>query len=244
MEETRTHNTAGRDNLRGLLRNRGVQLLLVGVAALQGAVTAKKAESGEMSGLVSRQQQTRVAARVPAQHMLPAVVVSDLAGTFPEVASVAAVDEAEEAAAPEADAQALASRYEKKGFRVSDQMAKLIQEAALANDIDPEVAFGLVKTESGFKNSATSHVGAIGLTQLMPRTARWLKPGTTARDLRNPETNLHIGFGYLRKLIDRYDGDTRLALLAYNRGPGTVDKVLKRGGNPDNGYADMVLGEE
>ena len=99
-----------------------------------------------------------------------------------------------------------------------------------------------MKTESGFKNSATSHVGAIGLTQLMPATARWLKPGVTRSQLRDSETNLSIGFRYLRELIEKYDGDTELALLAYNRGPGTVDRVLKRGGNPDNGYADMVMG--
>jgi len=84
-------------------------------------------------------------------------------------------------------------------------------------------------------------VGAIGLTQLMPATARWLKKDVTIRDLRNPQTNLSIGFKYLSDLLDKYDGDKELALLAYNRGPGTVDRVLKRGGNPDNGYPDMVL---
>lgn len=236
MEENRTHKPAGRDNLRDLLRNRGVQALLLGVAALQGAVTAKKAETGGTPSLFARQQ-TRVATREAVQHVLPAVLVTDLDSDVPQLAS--ATDEG----AAAVDAEALVSRYEKKGFKVSDRLAKLIHEAALANDIDPEVAFGLVKTESGFKNSATSHVGAIGLTQLMPRTARWLEPGTTARDLRDPEKNLQIGFRYLRRLIDQYDGDTRLALLAYNRGPGTVNRVLKRGGNPDNGYADMVLGD-
>ncbi|HET8657076.1 MAG TPA: lytic transglycosylase domain-containing protein [Longimicrobiaceae bacterium] len=140
-----------------------------------------------------------------------------------------------------ADADDLAAGYRAKGYPVTTTLARSIDEAAQANGIDPEVAFGLVRTESSFKNSATSNVGAIGLTQLMPATARWLEPGTTRNDLRDPETNLNLGFRYLRQLIDRYDGDTRLALLAYNRGPGTVDRVLKRGGNPDNGYADMVL---
>ena len=53
--------------------------------------------------------------------------------------------------------------------------------------------------------------------------------------------NLDLGFRYLRSLIDKYDGNVRLALLAYNRGPGTVDRILARGGDPDNGYADRVL---
>ena len=130
-------------------------------------------------------------------------------------------------------------RYKELGL--DRRLAESIYDLALKEDIDPDVAFGLVRTESEFKTSATSHVGAIGLTQLMPSTARWLKKDVTVQDLRDPKTNLTIGFKYLRELIDKYDGDERLALLAYNRGPGTVDRVLKRGGDPDNGYPDMVL---
>ena len=130
-------------------------------------------------------------------------------------------------------------RYGEMGL--SRELAESIYDLALQEDIDPDVAFGLVRTESEFKATAKSHVGAIGLTQLMPATARWMRPGTTTDDLRQPEVNLRIGFKYLRELIDKYDGDQRLALLAYNRGPGTVDRVLKRGGDPDNGYAGKVL---
>src|SRR5690606_28559925 len=79
-------------------------------------------------------------------------------------------------------------------------------------------------------------------TQVMPRTAAWLEPGTTSKDLYDRKTNLRLGFRYLDQMIDKYKGDVKLALLAYNRGPGTVDKVLARGGDPDNGYADRVLG--
>lgn len=126
-------------------------------------------------------------------------------------------------------------------YDVPRDLAESIYDIALENDLDPDVAFGLVRAESSFRNSATSHVGAVGLTQLMPRTAAWLEPGTSTSDLRDPDTNLRIGFRYLRDLIDKYDGNTEMALFAYNRGPGTVDRILKRGGNPDNGYADMVL---
>jgi hypothetical protein len=126
-------------------------------------------------------------------------------------------------------------------YDVPRPLAEDIYDIALQENIDPDVAFGLVRTESAFKNSATSHVGAMGLTQLMPATAKWLRPGTQARDLRDQRVNLRIGFKYLKQLHDKYDGNMELALLAYNRGPGTVDRVLKRGGDPDNGYADMVL---
>ena len=121
------------------------------------------------------------------------------------------------------------------------ELAESIYDLALEAEIDPDVAFGLVRTESEFKPTAKSHVGALGLTQLMPATARWLRPGTTSADLRQPEINMRIGFKYLRQLIDKYDGNQELALLAYNRGPGTVDRVLARGGDPNNGYVEAVL---
>ena len=145
----------------------------------------------------------------------------------------------ERTSARETKIQEKLDRYGDMGL--DRELAETIYDLALREDIDPDMAFGMVRTESEFKTSATSHVGAIGLTQLMPSTARWLKKDVTVQDLRDPETNLTIGFKYLRELIDKYDGDERLALLAYNRGPGTVDRVLKRGGDPDNGYADAVI---
>jgi soluble lytic murein transglycosylase-like protein len=125
-------------------------------------------------------------------------------------------------------------------YKIPRELAEQIYDNAIEAEVDPDLAFGLVHAESSFRNSATSHVGAVGLTQLMPRTAEWLEPGVSRSQLRNPDVNLRIGFGYLKSLVDKYDGNTKLALLAYNRGPGTVDRVLKRGGNPDNGYEDLV----
>lgn len=225
----------GRGELRDLLRSRAVLTLLAATATVQG------------TALAVRQEQRAVAA-VP--NTAPgAVRITDLA----PLTTVKALRIAESAAAAKPAAAAsvkkaaslsevLAARYRKKGYAVPTTLAAQIHRAAVETGIDPQVAFGLVRTESSFKNSATSYVGAVGLTQLMPATARWLVPGTTRSDLRDPTTNLRIGFRYLNKLIDKYDGNTELALTAYNRGPGTVDKVLRRGGNPDNGYADMVLG--
>jgi soluble lytic murein transglycosylase-like protein len=127
-------------------------------------------------------------------------------------------------------------------YGIARDLAEDIYDMAAEAGIDAAMAFGLVKTESTFNPRAVSGVGARGLTQVMPRTARWLMPGTTAEDLYDRQTNLRLGFRYLNQLIDKYRGDVKLALTAYNRGPGTVDRVLKRGGNPDNGYADKVLG--
>ena len=126
-------------------------------------------------------------------------------------------------------------------YAIPRDLAEDIYDIAREEGVDPEIAFGLVRTESTFREDAKSHVGALGLTQVMPRTAAWLEPGTTSRDLYDRQTNLRLGFRYLDQMIDKYRGNVKLALLAYNRGPGTVDKVLAKGGNPDNGYADKVL---
>lgn len=125
---------------------------------------------------------------------------------------------------------------------IDAELAEKIYDNAAKYDIEPDVAYGLVFTESTFNERAVSHVGARGLTQVMPRTAKWLDPSVNTNDLYNPDVNLELGFRYLRQMIDKYDGNVENALTAYNRGPGTVDKVLKRGGNPDNGYAGKVLG--
>ena len=149
---------------------------------------------------------------------------------------VSRIAETKEDAARNQQVEDAMSRYD-----ISRELAEDIYDIAREENIEPKLAYGLVKTESTFDERAVSHVGARGLTQVMPRTAAWLVPGTKTDDLYDRQTNLRLGFKYLDQMIDKYKGDVRLALLAYNRGPGTVDKVLKRGGNPDNGYADKVL---
>ena len=127
-------------------------------------------------------------------------------------------------------------------YRIPTDQARQIHDVARAEGIDPELGFRLVRVESAFNPQARSRVGALGLTQLMPATARWLQRGITRQGILEPETNLRIGFRYLRSLIAKYDGDLQLALLAYNRGDGAVDRDLRRGRNPENGYSRAVLG--
>lgn len=127
-------------------------------------------------------------------------------------------------------------------YGIRADLAAAIDDIALAENVDPRIAFELVRVESRFNPRAVSPVGAVGLTQLMPATARHLKPGITRAQLFDPETNLRLGFRFYRYLLNYYGGDVRLALHAYNRGPATVDKLLKAGRDPSNGYARMVLG--
>lgn len=212
-----------RDTLRTLLGRRWVQVLLAGTTALTVVGTVSQGKPADGLAVTSP---TLIAPLLPV-----------------EVSGGESVADAWRQRAVERESQRLAQEYVGKGYRVTPQLARNIGEAARKYDIEPEMAFGLVRAESSFRNTATSPVGAVGLTQLMPRTAAWIEPGTTRAELRDPRRNLEIGFKYLRYLIDKYDGDTRLALLAYNRGPGTVDRALSRGRNPDNGYADFVLGK-
>lgn len=244
-DETRSAprlSAARRTDLRSLLRSRSVQGLLVTAGVMQAI-----AATGKYDPNASRAHEVKLSA-VPAAAPRPVHLVTLPAlAAEPRLEKLASVAELQvqprsKAEKTAASAAELARKYSRKGYRVTPTLAAKIHEAAVENDIDPAVAFGLVQTESSFKNTATSYVGAVGLTQLMPATARWLEPGVTTRELRDPDTNLRIGFRYLRRLIDDYDGDTHLALLAYNRGPGTVNRILKRGGDPDNGYSDKVLG--
>jgi soluble lytic murein transglycosylase-like protein len=127
------------------------------------------------------------------------------------------------------------SRYD-----IGADLASTIVDVASAEGIDPELAFRLVKLESDFNVRATSPVGAIGLTQVMPATAKYFVKGITREKLYDPQTNLRIGFRYLRGLVDEYDGNVKLALLVYNRGPVAVAKSRAQGDNPSNGY-DRIL---
>lgn len=127
-------------------------------------------------------------------------------------------------------------------YGVAADLATSIYDIALAEGIEPDLGFRLVRVESQFNERATSPVGAVGLTQLMPATAGYFQKGVTTKQLYDRETNLRIGFRYLRTLIQQYDGDLKLALLVYNRGPVAVARARSAGLDPANGYDRMVAG--
>ncbi len=214
----RSERLRGSADLASLIRKPGVQVTLVAAAVVQfSAIQSGQKEQGALAAF----------------ELTPVTV------TEPNMLE-SEITEAWRARAVERESARLLAEYNSRGYRVSSTLAKQISEAAVEEGIEPALAFGLVRAESSFRIQATSRVGAVGLTQLMPRTAAWMEPGVTRAQLRDPETNLRIGMRYLRYLLDKYDGDEKLALTAYNRGPGTVDRALRRGASPDNGYADFV----
>jgi soluble lytic murein transglycosylase len=91
--------------------------------------------------------------------------------------------------------------------------------------LDPAYVYGLIRQESRFIMDARSHVGASGLMQVMPATAKWTarKIGLssfTPDQLTDKETNVAIGTGYLKLVLDDFGGSMPMAAAAYNAGPG------------------------
>jgi soluble lytic murein transglycosylase-like protein len=86
--------------------------------------------------------------------------------------------------------------------------------------VDPRLVHAVIWQESKYKNEAVSHVGAQGLMQLMPATAKRFG----CEDPNDAESNVNAGVKYLRVLLKRFDGDVTLALAGYNAGEGNVDK--------------------
>jgi soluble lytic murein transglycosylase len=104
----------------------------------------------------------------------------------------------------------------------------IIRQQAEDKNLDPALIAGVIYVESRFRDQ-TSHAGAKGLMQLMPRTADYIaqKSGGTEfeqGDLADPQINISYGSWYLRYLLERYHGNEILALAAYNAGEGKVDE--------------------
>ena len=105
-----------------------------------------------------------------------------------------------------------------------DRYAPIIAAAAARYGVDPDLVHAVVRAESAYKPRARSHAGACGLMQLMPATAQRFG----VRDIWDPAQNVRGGVAYLRFLLDRFDGDIRLVLAAYNAGEGAVAKYGNR----------------
>jgi hypothetical protein len=95
-------------------------------------------------------------------------------------------------------------------------------------DVPTNLVLGMMRRESNFKAKAKSHAGALGLMQVMPETGKEISADVGKRryHLYNIRDNIHFGTYYIRKMLDRFDGNVELAVRAYNCGPTYTEKVV------------------
>ena len=175
-----------------------------------------------------------------------AIAPATQAAAIPPAVSAAPPD------APDPDAEVsrqilerFAVRHTALPVRERERLARVIVEEARLHDLPPDLVMAVIEVESAGYHLAESHVGALGLMQLLPSTGRelaekmgipWKGPDT----LFDPVINVRLGTAYLRELADRYDGNVDTALAAYNWGPGRIDRRLRRGARVPSLYIEQV----
>lgn len=121
-------------------------------------------------------------------------------------------------------------------FFIPQKYSFAVASYAKKFDLEEELIYAVIRTESNFRAEAVSDAGAVGLMQIMPSTAQFLSEMNERQevDLYDPEENIATGCSYLRYLIDRFEViDT--ALAAYNAGEGKVRRWLADGENSTDG---------
>lgn len=109
-----------------------------------------------------------------------------------------------------------------------------------SHEMMTHMALSLIQIESNGNTFAKSKKNAYGLTQFLLPTARDYVPGVTVSELYDQETNIRIFFMHFERLLEKYNGNFTKVLDAWNRGEGTVDKLLAINVNPANGYSDAI----
>lgn len=114
-------------------------------------------------------------------------------------------------------------------FLYPQRYADLVEREAAQFELDPDLIYAIIKTESGFDSQAVSSAGAKGLMQLTQETFDWIAslypPEDSSAGVYDPQANIHCGCALLRLLLDQY-GSVDVALAAYNAGMGNVSQWL------------------
>ena len=143
-------------------------------------------------------------------------------------------------------------------FGFSPMVIEVVEHEAMrsADDLQDELAWrfvksdrelaylllSIIKIESGGNVRAYNAQGqAYGLSQMQLPTARAYKKDVTVDELYNVQTHVELATAHLKALLKKYHGNAALAVIAWNRGTGSVDRLIALGSSPDNGYANMVF---
>jgi soluble lytic murein transglycosylase-like protein len=113
-------------------------------------------------------------------------------------------------------------------------LREMVRQVAMEEGIDPLLALAVMHAESRGNPRAVSRARAIGLMQLRhPTASEMARRQLRESELFDPRLNAHLGCRYLYRLLRRYDGDLRLTLMAYNAGPGNLEKWQKLESDPE-----------
>jgi soluble lytic murein transglycosylase len=128
--------------------------------------------------------------------------------------------------------------------QMEEDLHALVEVAAHRHGLDPRLVAAVVEAESKGRPRAVSRAQAYGLMQLrVPTASEVAGRKVGVEELFDPVVNLDLGCKYLRRLIDIYAGDVRLALMAYNAGPGNLEKWMRRESNPERILENLAFGE-
>lgn len=147
-------------------------------------------------------------------------IARQVTGGVESAARVVAAPVSNIASSTSENLQAVRENVREEFFKKEVPFGQLIYAEAKRNDLDPALVAAMVQQESRFIPTARSHAGAQGLMQLVPRTGKWMG----AKNLMNPAENVKAGTKYLKYLNERFDGDERKVIAAYNAGEGNVKR--------------------
>lgn len=126
-------------------------------------------------------------------------------------------------------------------------LAYIIAKESKRHHIDPYLVLAMIKTESSFRIKVVSYKGAVGLMQLLPNTAYYISDKRSDLNLNNrhelfdPVANIRVGINYFAYLKDKFNGNEKYAIMAYNFGPTNLKKYLSRNYSLPSFYYNRVM---
>lgn len=133
----------------------------------------------------------------------------------------------------------------KNGYMMIEAGYPILSSAKQLSGVESPLVHAIVRQESAFNVNARSPVGALGLMQLMPPTAREMAGKQNVSFSKNkltsnPAYNVKLGSAYMAELLERFDGYYILAIASYNAGPGRMNRVMAEIGDPRDGDIDSA----
>lgn len=131
-------------------------------------------------------------------------------------------------------------------YNITDIAFSIVEES-VKNNLDPYLMLAIIKTESSFNYKSVSRKGAIGLMQLLPNTAYYISEKVddlyieNKKEIFDPVVNIRLGINYYSYLLNKFNGNEEIAIVAYNLGPRNIYKYLAKGRNIPKFYYYKVM---